>query len=109
MHFLKPPRKSFIYFALFGLLDAASTVWLIARAGIEVEANPLIRYGFQHMSFMVFLPHLAGVLLAAYLLSQPSWSERPRLHVKTALFYVYIFVLVNNWYQVIFPGVTLGG
>lgn len=100
MHFLKISKYCFIIFTLFGLLDSVSTIILIHHHGIGVEANPLIRAAFEHMSFYCFIPHILLVLFLAYHLSRPSWNNRPRSTVKSGIFYLYIFIVINNWYQV---------
>lgn len=100
MNFLKVSKYTFVIFALLGLLDNISTIILVRHLGIGVEANPLIKFAFTYMNFYCFLPHLALVMVAAWFLSRPSWNDRKRFLLKSTLFYIYIFVIINNWYQV---------
>ena len=107
MNFLKVSRYAFGVFALFGLMDNISTMILIHLHGIEVETNPLIKIAFSQLNFYCFIPHLLLVVFAAYQLSKPAWNNPKRFMVKSALFYAYVFVIVNNWYQVAQIGIQI--
>jgi uncharacterized membrane protein len=103
--FLERPRNVVAAFTTCGLLDITATILLVKRLGHDAEFNPLVRYGLSTFDVFYGIPHMLLVGIAALLLSRPMWNDHVRFKIKSVLFVLYGYVVLNNWLQLTMIGV----